>query len=125
MQEAHETPAGSSRRPLALLAAVGLHVIAIFLAYVGSRIHGDYGATTYRLLRSVPGLVDICGDYTWAARAVPPALALAGGVVSVRSQMRARFRVVLAAIGLLLVVGLIVAVTQNAIPWGVRDCIVD
>jgi hypothetical protein len=105
-----------------------LATLAVTLVLVGSAdapIDVRGSAFWYRTLRSVPGLVDVCGHFTWLARMIPPAMALAAGVVLVARPPRTRLMWGLAGGAVLLAAVLGYATTQNAVPWGEIHCILD
>lgn len=99
---------------------------SIGLTWLGSAdppIDTRNSAYWYRTLREVPGLVEVCGDFTWLARAIPAALAGLGALMvlvprrrSITSWGAGVFGVALAAI-------LWIATTQNAVPWGEIHCV--
>ena len=63
--------------------ARSLLVAAIGLAWLGSAdppIDTRNSAFWHRSLRNSPGLTDVCGDFTWLARATLPALAALGAL---------------------------------------------
>lgn len=71
--------------------ATGLYVAAGILVWLGSAdapIDTRDSAFWYRTLRDIPGLVDVCGDFTWAARAMPPILAGLGALTAYLHEPR-------------------------------------
>jgi hypothetical protein len=110
------------------LLAAALYLIAVVLTWLGSAdppIDLRSSAYWYRTLSRVPGLLDICGDFTWGARLVPPILAGLGGLAAVIPRPRSRVSVVLGVVGFGLAAVLLYATTQHAIPWGQRGCIIN
>lgn len=76
-------------------------------------------------LSRVPGLLDVCGDFTWPARAVPAVLAALGAGVAILVAPRSRLSLSFAVGALAVSALLIFATTQNATPMGELGCIID
>jgi hypothetical protein len=115
----------SERRPWRTGAVVVLWLAAIFLAVTASVLQPHDSPALSRFWSRVPGITDICGDFTWFARAIPPGLALLGAGLSSRAAGGGRVRVIMSIIGVLLAIGLAFAAFQNAVPWGELHCRVD
>jgi hypothetical protein len=101
-------------------------MVAIILAWLGSAdppIDVRNSAYWYRTLRKIPGLTDVCGDFTWLARAIPPTVAALGGVVALLHRPRSLLSLGAGALGFALGAGLAFATTQNAVPWGEIHCV--
>lgn len=108
--------------------ARSLLVAAIGLAWLGSAdppIDTRNSAFWHRTLRNSPGLTDVCGDFTWLARATLPALAALGALIAFLPRPRSIASLSTGAIGIVLGTALAFATTQNAIPWGQLHCIID
>jgi len=120
--------AGQSRRRCSAFVAVALVLCAtaIVIAWVGSAdppIDVRNSAYWFRTLRMVPGVLNVCGDFTWAARAVPPALAVFGALSGMSVKPRTRVAVTITYGAVALAAVLLYATTQNAVPWGERGCV--
>jgi hypothetical protein len=72
-----------------------------------------------------PGITDVCGDFTWLARAIPPALAALGALIVLLPRPRSIASWGAGAFGIALAATLAFATTHNAIPWGQLHCIID
>lgn len=121
-----EVRADPPRRVAWLLLCGLLLVVGIISAWLGSAdppIDVRNGAYWYRTLRKIPGLTDVCGDFTWLARAVPPAVATLGGVVALLHRPRSILSLGAGAFGLAVAAGLAFATMQNAVPLGEIHCI--
>lgn len=108
------------------LGAAVLYVAAIGLTWLGSAdapIDTRNSAYWYRTLREVPGLVDMCGDFRWLARAIPPALAALGALIVPVPRPRSITSLVAGVLGIALAAALWIATTQNAVPWGEIHCV--
>ena len=111
-----------------VVVAAFLWVVAVGLVMLGSAdapIDVRNSAYWYRTLRSVPGLTDVCGDFTWLARSIPPGLAAVGGALPLMAAPRSRLSWSLAGVGFVLAVFLANLTLRNAVPWGELGCIVD
>jgi hypothetical protein len=109
-----------------LLVAALLFAIAVGLTWLGSAeppIDTRNSAYWYRTLRGIPGLTDVCGDFTLLARAIPPALAVVGAITAFLPTPRSIRSWGIGAFGIALAVALWVATTQNAIPLGELHCV--
>jgi hypothetical protein len=104
--------------------AVALWLTAVALALAGSTLQPHDSPALYRFWSNLPGITDVCGDFTWLARAVPPGIALLG-TVFLLTPRPSRRTLAIGAVGILVAVGLGFAVAQNAVPWGEQQCIVD
>jgi hypothetical protein len=126
-----ETPRAGERpfKRAAWVFAVGVMLAAgIILAWLGSAdppIDVRNSAYWYRTLGKIPGLTDVCGDFTWLARFVPPVLAATGAVLALFRRPRSVVSLIAAGVGIAVTVVLAFATTQNAIPWGGLHCIID
>jgi hypothetical protein len=112
--------------PRQSLVAALLFTAAIGLTWLGSAdvpIDTRNSAFWYRTLREIPGLTDVCGDFTWLARAIPPALAAVGALIAFLPRRRSITSWGAGAFGIALAAALWVATTQNAIPMGELHCI--
>jgi uncharacterized membrane protein len=116
------------RNRLLIAVALGLCVAAIVLTWVGAAdppIDLRNSAFWFRTLRKFPGVLDVCGDFTWAARMVPSALAVLGGLSALMVKPRTRLSLTVAVIAFALAAVLAFLTTQNAAPWGEQGCILD
>jgi hypothetical protein len=117
-----------SRRDAWLVVGAFLLILAIGLAWLGSAdppIDVRNSAYWYRTLRKIPGLTDVCGHFTWLARAVPPVVAFLGALVALLHRPRSTLSTAVGGLGLVLAAVLALATTQNAVPWGELHCILD
>ncbi len=122
---ANRTP---RQRTVWLLVAALLLAAGPILAWLGPAdppIDVRNSAFWYRTLQKFPGLTDVCGDFTWLARAIPPVVAALGALVALLQLPQSVVSVGATALGLALAAALAFATTQNAIPWGQLHCIID
>jgi hypothetical protein len=101
-----------------------LWLAAIALTVVAPTVLSSESAGSYRLLRSLPGIVDVCGTPTLFARSIPPGLALAGVGLTLLVHPLPRTAVALRVGGVLLAAALAFATMQNFV-WGQQTCIID
>ena len=129
VQAATETVGKSSHRDLLrLVPAAVLYFAAIILTWLGSAdppIDLRSSAFWYQVLSKVPGLLDVCGDFTWGARLVPALLALVGAAVAFLPEPRTQLTSSVGLGGVVLASVLAYATTQNAVPWGAPHCIIN
>jgi hypothetical protein len=101
---------------------------AVALTWIGSAdppIDIRNSAYWSRTLNRVPGLLDTCRNFTWAARAVPPVLAAVGGGVALLATPRSRLSIGSSVAAFALSAALLYATLQNAVPWGEVGCVIN